>query len=214
MGSGYKNFTSTVLTAADLNNYCQNQSVMYFSSTGARDAAVTGPLDGMTAYIGSNDLNEGLYTYNGTSWRKGPGWNAPWGYTASATQSGSNVVTSGTTEITIVSTASFNSVANRVYQISVLTNTYGTVSGDQFIIRVRNGSLTGTVLLSQTISAWNAVYTVASFTIATTSLTTASSNGLYLTMQRSSGTGTLTSNYLSAPASIMMTDIGSNGAPV
>ena len=75
MGSGFKTFTAaSVLTAADLNNYCQNQSVMYFATTAARDAAITSPLDGMVAYVGSNDSSEGLYTYNGTSWRKGPGW--------------------------------------------------------------------------------------------------------------------------------------------
>jgi hypothetical protein len=80
MGSGYKVFTSgAVLTASDLNNYCQEQTVMYFANTTARDTAITAPEDGMVAYVGSNDANEGLYTYNGSGWRKGPGWNAPWG---------------------------------------------------------------------------------------------------------------------------------------
>jgi hypothetical protein len=86
MGSGYKVFTSgAVLTASDLNNFCQEQTVMYFANTTARDTAITSPEDGMTVYIGSNDANEGLYTYNGTAWRKGPGWNAPWGILGVAT---------------------------------------------------------------------------------------------------------------------------------
>jgi hypothetical protein len=81
MGSGFKTFTATsVLTAADLNNYCQSQSVMYFASETARDIAITSPVDGMVAYVGSNDSSEGIYTFNGTAWRKGPGWNAPWGF--------------------------------------------------------------------------------------------------------------------------------------
>jgi hypothetical protein len=80
MGSGYKVFTSgAVLTASDLNNFCQEQTVMYFANTTARDTAITSPEDGMVAYVGSNDANEGLWTYNGSGWRKGPGWNAPWG---------------------------------------------------------------------------------------------------------------------------------------
>ena len=92
MGSGFKAFTAaSVLTAADLNNFCQNQSVMYFSSTGSRDVAITAPVDGMTAYIGSNDANEGLYTYNGTAWRQGPGWNAPWGVVGVGTATGDNI---------------------------------------------------------------------------------------------------------------------------
>jgi hypothetical protein len=83
MGSGYKPFTAaSVLTSADMNNYLMEQSVMFFATTAARDAAITAPEDGMVAYIGSNDANEGLYTYNGTTWRKGPGWNAPWGMQA------------------------------------------------------------------------------------------------------------------------------------
>jgi hypothetical protein len=78
-GSGFKTFTAgAVLTASDVNSYLMEQSVMYFATTAARDAAVTG-VDGMIAYIGSGDSNEGLYHHNGTAWCKGPGWNAPWG---------------------------------------------------------------------------------------------------------------------------------------
>ncbi len=86
MGSGYKAFTAgSVLTASDVNNYLMEQGVMYFATTTARDTAITAPEDGMVAYIGSNDANEGLYTYNGSAWRKGPGWNAPWGILGVAT---------------------------------------------------------------------------------------------------------------------------------
>jgi len=58
MGSGYKPFTAaSVLTSADMNNYLMEQSVMFFATTAARDAAITAPEDGMVAYIGSNDAN-------------------------------------------------------------------------------------------------------------------------------------------------------------
>jgi hypothetical protein len=81
MGSGFKTFTATsVLTAADLNNYCQSQSVMYFASTTARDAAITSPVAGMVAYVGSGDRTEGLYTYTNGAWREAripvPGFSA------------------------------------------------------------------------------------------------------------------------------------------
>jgi hypothetical protein len=86
MGSGYKSFTAgAVLTASDVNNYLMEQGVMYFATTAARDSAISSPEDGMVAYIGSNDANEGLWTYNGSAWRKGPGWNAPWGVLGVAT---------------------------------------------------------------------------------------------------------------------------------
>jgi hypothetical protein len=215
MGSGFKNFTAaSVLTASDVNNYLMEQSVMSFVSTGSRDVSVTAPEDGMVAYIGSNDANEGLYTYNGTSWRKGPGWNAPWGWMASVTQSAGVVTTSGTTEITVTSTASFSSIANRRYLFTVSTSCYDDVaSASQFTFRLRNGSLTGTSLMAQVVSTSLNNYTPLAFSFSTT-LSTASSNGLFLTMQRSSGTGRMNSNGTASPALITMTDIGPSGAPV
>jgi hypothetical protein len=214
MGSGYKNFTAaSVLTAADLNNYCQSQSVMYFASTAARDAAITSPVAGMVAYVGSADSSEGLYSFNGTNWRKGPGWNAPWGWMASVTQSGALVTTSGTTEITVTSTASFSSIANRRYLFTVSTSCYDDVAtGSQFTFRLRNGSLTGTSLMAQIVSTSLNNYTPLAFSFSTT-LSTASSNGLFLTMQRTSGTGRFNSNASASPALITMTDIGPSGAP-
>jgi hypothetical protein len=211
MGSGFKNFTAaSVLTASDVNNYLMEQSVMSFASTGARDVAVTAPEDGMVAYIRSNDSSEGLYTYNGTSWRKGPGWNAPWGWMANATSSAISTTT-GTTEMTIVSTAGFTAVSNRNYLLTGYINPYGSVGGDQFTLRLRNNSITGTVLASSTISvrdySTNSISTVVS-------IAAGASNGIFLTVQRSSGTGTLTSNNIASPAYITLTDIGPSGAPV
>jgi hypothetical protein len=81
MGSGFKNFTATVLTASDVNNFLMEQTVMSFASTGARDVQVASPETGMVAYVRSNDSSEGLYSYSSAlGWRRGPGWNAPWGF--------------------------------------------------------------------------------------------------------------------------------------
>lgn len=216
MGSGFKTFTAaSVLTAADLNNYCQSQSVMYFASTTARDSAIASPVAGMVAYIDSGDASEGFYVYAGATggWRKGPGWNAPWGWMASVSQTGATVTTSGTTEITITSTSSFTSVSNRNYLITVSTSGYDTVgSGSQFTFRVRNGSLTGTTLASQTLSTSLNAYTPLGFSFVTT-LSSASSNGLFLTVQRASGTGVYNANATASPALITMADIGPSGAP-
>jgi hypothetical protein len=210
MGSGFKTFTAaSVLTAADLNNYCQSQSVMYFATTAARDTAITSPVDGMVAYIGSNDSSEGLYTYNGTAWRKGPGWNAPWGFMASA-QSSTTVTTSGSTELTIVSTAGFTAVSNRYYLLTGYINPYGSVAGNQFTLRLRNNSITGTVLAQSTISVRD--YSTNNISIVV-SIAAGASAGIFMTVQLSSGAGTLTSNHLASPAYITLTDIGPSGAP-
>jgi hypothetical protein len=215
MGSGFKTFTAaSVLTAADLNNFCQSQSVMYFATTAARDTAITSPVDGMVAYIGSNDADEGLYTYNGTAWRKGPGWNAPWGYMGHGSAS-ATVTTSGTTEATLVSTGSFTAVSNRYYLVTYSGAFYGSVAGDQFDMRVRNNSISGTqlrlIILSNGFSG-STFYNNFSHSFVTT-IAAGSSNGLFFTIKRSLGTGTMTSNDLSSPASITVTDIGPSGAP-
>jgi hypothetical protein len=211
MGSGFKTFTAaSVLTASDVNNFLMEQTVMSFASTGARDVAVTAPEDGMVAYIRSNDSSEGLYTYNGTSWRKGPGWNAPWGYVAHAAQSASKT-TSGTTELTVVNTGSFTAVSNRYYLLTGTISPYGTVGGDQFAFRLRNNSASGTILLTGVISVRD--YS-ANNLVGVVSIAAGASNGIYMTIQRSSGTGTLTSNEIANPAQITLTDIGPSGAPV
>jgi hypothetical protein len=66
-GAGYKLFNSgDVLTAAQVNEYLQQQAVMVFASAAARTTALSGVLaEGMTSYL--TDIND-LQYYNGTSW--------------------------------------------------------------------------------------------------------------------------------------------------
>lgn len=67
MAQGYKDFTAgAVLTAADLEDYNQNQSVMRFATAAARDSALTTvKVEGMMAYlIDSNTVT----VYNGSAW--------------------------------------------------------------------------------------------------------------------------------------------------
>jgi len=65
--AGYRTFnTGDVLTAAQVQYNLQNQTVMYFATTTARDAALTGSIlvEGMCAYTPAT----GVMVYNGTSW--------------------------------------------------------------------------------------------------------------------------------------------------
>jgi hypothetical protein len=67
--AGYKTFnTGDVLTAAQVQYYLQNQSIMYFADAAARDAALTAPIrqEGMFAYLA--DTNTTVY-YDGTAWQ-------------------------------------------------------------------------------------------------------------------------------------------------
>jgi hypothetical protein len=137
MGSGFKNFTATVLTASDVNNFLMEQSVMSFVSNGARDAAITAPEQGMVAYVRSGDANEGLYTRNATSWRKGPGWNAPWGVMGVALQTATTASTTATV-IDVGLSITYDHVANRRYRYTYSCNAFsGAGSVD---LRVTNSS--------------------------------------------------------------------------
>jgi hypothetical protein len=66
-GAGYKLFnTGDVLTAAQVNTYLMEQTVMRFATTTARDTALSGVLaEGMLCYI---DADNNIYKYTGSAW--------------------------------------------------------------------------------------------------------------------------------------------------
>jgi hypothetical protein len=62
----YKVFSNgSVLNASDLNDYLMNQAVISFTSSAARDAAITSPIEGQLTWL--EDSNKYSY-YNGTDW--------------------------------------------------------------------------------------------------------------------------------------------------
>lgn len=72
-GAGVKLFASgDVLTAAQVNTFLQDQVIMRFATTTARDNAFGGAgeptlAEGMFAYIDADDT---VYFYSGSSWQK------------------------------------------------------------------------------------------------------------------------------------------------
>ena len=66
MGAGFKVWTTgDLVNASDFNNYIQEQVVMVFDDSTARDSAVSSPEEGMFAYL--KDTNDLTY-YNGSAW--------------------------------------------------------------------------------------------------------------------------------------------------
>ena len=211
MGSGFKSFTAgAVLTASDVNNYLMEQSIMYFATTAARDTAISSPEDGMVVYVGSNDASEGLYTYNGTAWRKGPGWNAPWGY-IQYTEVTSNV-TSGN-NATILTGNTISVVNNRRYRITGhVPGYFATAANNVAEVRIRVGGtdIAGSrVFTSQVTSAENGCNIVAMY------VATATNASLACNLFSAAVVGTNHQYLASAtiPLSLLVEDIGPSGAP-
>jgi len=211
MGSGFKTFTATVLTAADVNDYLMEQSVMSFASTGARDVQVTAPEDGMVAYIGSNDANEGLYTYNGTAWRKGPGWNAPWGQIGRNQGNGAGTATSGTTETAVFTSASFTAVANRIYRVSIAT-TLTSTAGDGYTMRIRQDSTSGAVWWVGNLVFATGQTKLQVHPMGSRGDFTAGDHTFLLTLTRNAGSQTAQIGTLES-VNMVVEDIGPSGAP-
>ena len=223
MGSGSKTFTAgAVLTASDVNNYLMEQSITYFATTAARDTAITSPEDGMVAYIGSNDANEGLYTYNGTAWRKGPGWNAPWGVvpaTAGGTSGLGYVLNTATQNITTAETAltsmtvTFTAVANRLYRASLYEPRLNNAGGSPayFEGKLRFTSVAGTQMQSIVIPSGVGATAVQMF-LETVFTTTAGSKVVLATLQTPSGNFNAEGSA-TQPRIFRVEDIGPSGAP-
>jgi hypothetical protein len=208
MGSGFKTFSAgAVLTASEVNNYLMEQSVMYFATTAARDAALGSGVreDGMTVYIGSNNTDEGLYTYNGTSWTRP--WNMPWGLKVSAL-TGAGTATAS--ELIQSSCASTTFYANRSYRWTVSASYTGTVGGDLFqaLLRETNTSGTARGQINFTIHPTSAK---GSFSISAAFAPGAVTFTPVVTIARVSGSGTAN---LDLQVHQIIEDIGPSGAPV
>ncbi len=65
-GLGRNTFTAgSILTAAQVQGYLQDQTIMVFSGTAARATAIPSPSQGMFAYLTADST---LYTYDGAGW--------------------------------------------------------------------------------------------------------------------------------------------------
>ena len=120
MAAGYHDFTAgEVLTAANLEDYCQNQAVMRFADSATRDTALsTVKTEGMVSeQLDSNSLT----VYSGSAWSTvGPLYGTGTSWTPAVTQSGSVSVT--------VNTGLYWRVGRMVFILGYLTVT-GTGTG-------------------------------------------------------------------------------------
>ena len=199
MGSGFQTFTAgSVLTASEVNNYLMEQSVMVFATTAARDSAITAPEAGMTAYINTGDSSEGLYSYTGTTWNKGPSWNAPWGLVALTSDTSTATITAATN----YNTTAFTAFANRYYEISFMGRMIS-ASGNTIILYDATAAAT--------IQEWYSA-AAADFTVALSVIKTFTAGSRSIAVRVSNN---VTTNVASAtrPQQLIIEDIGPSGAP-
>jgi hypothetical protein len=151
-GAGYKLFnTGDVLTAAQVNTYLMQQTVMVFADASARTTALSGVLaEGMLSYL--QDTNK-VYVYDGSAWldvsseipsqtgNSGKylttdGTNASW-----ATVSGGGMTLIQETVASGLSSLSFSSIPS-TYKHLYLTwsGVYASATGSGFNIRFNNDS--------------------------------------------------------------------------
>ena len=206
LSSGLIRVKDSGITTAKINNGAVTtlKTDISFATTAARDAAITSPVAGMTAYINSGDSSEGLYSYTGTTWNKGPSWNAPWGFAASVTSTASAQTTTGTLDLAGGS-LSFTAFANRYYKVSV----FGSLFGDATVNSLYAYDTTAAASLfaiecpysSATFSATWSGFTVTTFSAGT--------RNLKLQLYRFNA-GTAKS---SGGVKMLVEDIGPSGAP-
>ena len=163
--AGFKKWnTDDVLTSTDLNGYLGSQVIYQFATTAARDAAITGAnlVDGMVCYVKSNDSSEGLYAYNGSSWTRGPGWNAPWGVRSVKTDTTDRVRTTAMAELTTNLRTTETYTANRYLRFTLIASVSDTSTGGGIVAEVYNNTAGAAVgRLAQVYSTVSSGYQIA-----------------------------------------------------
>lgn len=201
------------VTTAKINNGAVTtlKTNFSFDTTAARDAAITAPVAGMICYINSGDSSEGLYSYSGGAWYKGPGWNAPWGMLGKVTSTSSSSTTGTHTtqqDGTVPLTVTLTTVTNRNYLVTSQHLSQNTSSRHRFA-HVIGG--TTKYSFQQIVNTGGEAQTVTGNYV----FTETSGASKIFKVQMSSGTNVVSTDIALADYDrlLLIQDIGPSGAP-
>ncbi|NDD84505.1 hypothetical protein EBZ38_09585 [bacterium] len=179
-----------------------SSTVRVFTSALLRDQTIPSPKAGQVVYLDTDDAAEGLYTFNGTSWRLP--WNMPWGY---VTNLSGHISGKSGSPVTIL-TGSFTHVNNRRIRItaaadiqwqSFLTNVAFRLRLDSTVVTYLDSSYTGGQFWGMTLAG----------------LTTTNGSSQTVTFEILFGNSGVTgvASFGMVPF-VLIEDIGPSGAPV
>ena len=122
MPSGFKVWaTGDLVNASDFNNYIQEQVIMTFANSTARDSAVSSAEEGMFCYLADTNV---LQFYNGSSWAS---------YIGDGDITGVTVTTSATSGLSGGTTASSGAFSSTLL-VAPTQATSGTVASADVIL--------------------------------------------------------------------------------
>jgi hypothetical protein len=191
----------------------RDQIVTPFSTSGVRSGEIGSPVTGQVTTLTAANTTNGLYVWNGLSWR--PPWNMPYGYAAISAIPGSFTFSA---TLSYSSTFTWTAVDNRNYRVTF---------GGEF----QPGTVGPTILSASLYSGTTPLSTLAVLRAAAEGSTggTGMSNPQYgcstSFVYASTSSGTQTWRYGAQgsagagsmtfqPHSVIIEDIGPNGAPV
>lgn len=115
-----------------------------FATTAAATSAGAN-VDGAVIYVNSGDAAEGVYSYNGTSWRP-TSWNVGWGVVAQASTTSNQAGITAIADVTSAA-ASWTGVSNRLYRVTFFyRGTTSAATGNVFWQVQTGASGAGTVI--------------------------------------------------------------------
>jgi hypothetical protein len=210
-GLGAKLFTAfSKLTAAQVNGYLMDQSIMRFASTAARDAAFGGAgeptlAEGMTCYLDDTNV---LQSYTGSAWVEiaSSDGKAPRGVMVFSTKITTDTGSTLNTETTIAS-GTFTAVANRLYRMTYSEPelTSSAASGSAALMLIKDGT---TQIQASYVSIGTSEYMAQTITVTTT--LSAGSHTMNARLVRAAPITLTASRSATNPAVFTVEDIGSS----